>query len=100
MCSNDMTAIGVLHKAYRAGLRVPDDLSIIGFDNIHMRPYTISTIQNGTVRERFSGRASEAIQFGMIGKRTRLKCGATTLRVALPWFPTCLPGTIKISSAG
>jgi DNA-binding LacI/PurR family transcriptional regulator len=36
MCSNDMTAIGVLHKVYRAGLRVPDDLSIIGFDDIHM----------------------------------------------------------------
>ncbi len=41
MCSNDMTAIGVLHKAYRAGLRVPDDLSIIGFDDIHMARVTI-----------------------------------------------------------
>ena len=36
MCSNDMTAIGVLHNAYRAGLRVPDDLSVIGFDDIHI----------------------------------------------------------------
>jgi LacI family transcriptional regulator len=36
MCSNDMTAIGVLHQSYRAGLRVPDDLSIIGFDDVHM----------------------------------------------------------------
>lgn len=36
ICSNDMSAIGVLHKAYSAGLRVPDDLSIIGFDDIHM----------------------------------------------------------------
>lgn len=36
MCSNDMTAIGVLHQAYREGLRVPDDLSIIGFDDVHM----------------------------------------------------------------
>jgi LacI family transcriptional regulator len=48
ICSNDMTAIGVLHKAYRAGLRVPNDLSIIGFDNIHMTQMTIpplTTIQ-------------------------------------------------------
>jgi DNA-binding LacI/PurR family transcriptional regulator len=48
MCSNDMTAIGVLHKLYRAGLRVPDDLSVIGFDNIHMAKVTIpplTTIQ-------------------------------------------------------
>ncbi len=41
MCSNDMTAIGVLHKLYRAGLRAPDDLSIIGFDDIHMARVTI-----------------------------------------------------------
>jgi LacI family transcriptional regulator len=48
MCSNDMTAIGLLQKAYRAGLRVPDDLSIIGFDNIHITQMTIpplTTIQ-------------------------------------------------------
>jgi LacI family transcriptional regulator len=48
MCSNDMTAIGVLHTAYRAGLRVPDDLSVIGFDNIHITEMTIpplTTIQ-------------------------------------------------------
>ncbi len=41
MCSNDMTAIGVLHKVYRSGMRVPDDLSIIGFDDIHMARVTI-----------------------------------------------------------
>ena len=41
MCSNDMTAIGVLHEAYRIGMRVPDDLSVIGFDNIHITRMTI-----------------------------------------------------------
>ena len=48
ICSNDMTAIGVLHKAYRAGLHVPGDLSIIGFDNIHITQMTtppLTTIQ-------------------------------------------------------
>ncbi len=48
MCSNDMTAIGVLHKLYRAGLRVPDDLSVIGFDDIRIAQVTIpplTTIQ-------------------------------------------------------
>lgn len=48
MCSNDMTAIGVLHKLYRKGLRVPDDMSVIGFDDIHIAEVTIpplTTIQ-------------------------------------------------------
>jgi LacI family transcriptional regulator len=41
MCSNDMTAIGVLHKLYRKGLRVPDDISVIGFDDIHIAEVTV-----------------------------------------------------------
>ena len=36
ICSNDMTAIGVMHHLYRTGLRVPDDISVIGFDDIHI----------------------------------------------------------------
>jgi len=48
ICSNDMTAIGVMHKLYRAGLRVPDDFSVIGFDDIHISEVTtppLTTIQ-------------------------------------------------------
>jgi DNA-binding LacI/PurR family transcriptional regulator len=40
MCSNDMTAIGVLRSAHKAALQVPDDLSIIGFDDIHLAQFT------------------------------------------------------------
>jgi DNA-binding LacI/PurR family transcriptional regulator len=36
MCSNDMLAIGVLHQLSRSGLRVPADISLIGFDDIHL----------------------------------------------------------------
>lgn len=36
ICSNDMLAIGVLHRLSRECLRVPDDISLIGFDDIHM----------------------------------------------------------------
>ena len=48
ICSNDMTAIGVLHKLYRTGLRVPDDISVIGFDDIHLAEVTmppLTTVQ-------------------------------------------------------
>jgi LacI family transcriptional regulator len=39
MCSNDMTAIGGLRVLARAGLRVPDDMSVIGFDDIHLAEF-------------------------------------------------------------
>jgi DNA-binding LacI/PurR family transcriptional regulator len=41
LCSNDMTAIGVQHALFEANLRVPDDFSLIGFDDIHLAEYTI-----------------------------------------------------------
>jgi LacI family transcriptional regulator len=41
MCSNDMTAIGVQHALFDAKLRVPEDFSLIGFDDVHMAEYTI-----------------------------------------------------------
>jgi len=41
MCSNDMTAIGVQHALFEANLRVPNDFSLIGFDDVHLAEYTI-----------------------------------------------------------
>jgi LacI family transcriptional regulator len=41
VCSNDMTAIGVLRAAYAAGMRVPQDLSVVGLDDIGFAEYTL-----------------------------------------------------------
>jgi LacI family transcriptional regulator len=41
LCSNDMTAIGVLRAAYTEGLRVPQDLSVIGLDDIDFAEFTL-----------------------------------------------------------
>ncbi|CAL9394516.1 Ribose operon repressor [Streptomyces sp. enrichment culture] len=34
-CANDLLALGVMQTTFRAGLRVPDDLAIVGYDDIH-----------------------------------------------------------------
>ena len=39
-CFNDMLATGVLRGLRRAGLRVPEDCSVAGFDNITFSAYT------------------------------------------------------------
>lgn len=41
ICSNDMTAIGVLRAAYMAELRVPHDLSVVGLDDIDFAEFTL-----------------------------------------------------------
>jgi LacI family transcriptional regulator len=40
LCSNDMTAIGVMRQAYEQKIRVPEDLSVVGFDDIHLTEFT------------------------------------------------------------
>ena len=39
-CYNDTTAMGLLAACHKRGLVVPDNLSIIGFDDIDMAAYT------------------------------------------------------------
>ncbi len=40
LTSNDLTAMGALRAARSAGLRIPQDISIIGFDDIHLAEFT------------------------------------------------------------
>jgi LacI family transcriptional regulator len=39
LCSNDMTAIGVIREAYDLGINVPHDLSVVGFDDIRLSEF-------------------------------------------------------------
>jgi LacI family transcriptional regulator len=41
LCSNDMTAIGVIRQAFELGIEVPQELSVIGFDDIRMADFMI-----------------------------------------------------------
>jgi LacI family transcriptional regulator len=48
LCSNDMTAIGVIREAYDHDMKIPADLSVIGFDDIRLAQFTtppLTTVQ-------------------------------------------------------
>ncbi|HLI76443.1 MAG TPA: LacI family DNA-binding transcriptional regulator [Acidobacteriaceae bacterium] len=40
LTSNDLTAIGAMGAIHEAGLRIPEDISIVGFDGIELSAYT------------------------------------------------------------
>ncbi len=40
ICANDLMALGVLMEAKRIGLKIPDDLSVMGYDGIETALYT------------------------------------------------------------
>jgi len=39
VCSNDMTAIGVMRAAFDLGLNIPRDFSVVGFDDIRLAQF-------------------------------------------------------------
>jgi len=40
LCSNDLTAIGAMGAIFEHGLRVPEDMSVVGYDGIQLSAYT------------------------------------------------------------
>lgn len=41
ICSSDMMAIGVLQEAHLRGVRIPEDLSVVGFDGIDATTWSV-----------------------------------------------------------
>jgi DNA-binding LacI/PurR family transcriptional regulator len=60
ICSSDMMAIGALHAAARLGVRVPEELSIVGFDGIDAANWTIPELT--TVEQPIAQIADTAVQ--------------------------------------
>jgi LacI family transcriptional regulator len=50
-CYNDLTAIGAIEATFQAGLRVPEDIAVIGCGNLRYANYLrvpLSSIDHGT----------------------------------------------------
>jgi LacI family transcriptional regulator len=50
VCANDTVAIGALNTALEVGLRVPNDLTVVGFDDIAMASWPCFDLTTVNVR--------------------------------------------------
>jgi DNA-binding LacI/PurR family transcriptional regulator len=64
--TNDMMAIGVLSAAWELGIRVPDQLSVVGFDDIHLAAYQSPPLTTVIMRESAVAERALRLLFRMI----------------------------------
>jgi len=62
-CSNDLAAVGVLHGAHSLGVSVPDELSVVGYDDLMFAPYLVPALT--TLRMPTTEIVTEAVRTAM-----------------------------------
>ncbi len=73
LASNDLTAIGIMGAVYAAGLRVPEDISVVGFDDIALSSFMPPPLT--TIRLSRAEIAEFAFNFALCRKPARRKRG-------------------------
>jgi DNA-binding LacI/PurR family transcriptional regulator len=66
VCYNDMTAIGALHVIQQHDLRVPEDISLVGFDDISLASYLFPPLTTVRQPKLEMGRAAVAILIQLV----------------------------------
>jgi DNA-binding LacI/PurR family transcriptional regulator len=60
ICVNNFMALGVLRRLRERGLRVPQDVSVVGYDNIHLSEFTCPALTTVNVpRDRIGHRSRQ-----------------------------------------
>ncbi len=90
VAGNDLTAIGILHRAYDGKLRVPEDLSVVGFDDILFAEYTQPALTTVVVPRAEIGRVAFQALWTMLsdpdltGREYRVATRLVTRHSTLP----------------
>jgi LacI family transcriptional regulator len=61
ICSNDMMAIGAMYAAQQLGMKIPDDLAVIGFDDVQLA--SLVRPQLTTIRQPIAEMAMQTCEF-------------------------------------
>lgn len=63
---NDLLALGVLERARQRGVRVPDELSVVGIDNVPVAAMTSPSLTSVEIPRQASGRAAVELLLGLL----------------------------------
>lgn len=96
ICSNDEQAVGALRKLREVGYTVPDDFSLIGFDNINMVQFTTPPITTTCVDRITMGQVAVQLMLDRIKFPNRPVIKATTGVELIERASVCTPRTHKI----
>ena len=83
LCGNDVLAAGALRRARQSGLRVPQDVSITGFDDLELSRLVVPALATVHVPHREMGREAARMLVDMVEGKTEGRSLelATTLRL-------------------
>ncbi|AHF77279.1 LacI family transcriptional repressor [Sodalis praecaptivus] len=73
LAANDMSAIGVMNAAHGAGLRIPQDFSLIGLDDIEMASFSPINLTTIALQRREMGAAATAMVLKMVFQKSPSK---------------------------
>jgi LacI family transcriptional regulator len=84
VCSNDLTAIGVMRQAFELSLDIPRDLSVVGFDDIHLAEFMIPPLTSVQLsRTEIAAKAFTALLESADPECARPSCDVGVIRTNL-----------------
>jgi LacI family transcriptional regulator len=80
LAANDMSAMGTFNAAHERGLRIPQDISVVGLDNIQMASFSFIDLTTINLPKRDMGAAAVTL----LMQRIRKKRTVTAKEVSFP----------------
>ena len=86
-CYNDLTAIGLMLAARRAGLSVPGDLAVVGFDDIPFASYIHPSLTTIAQPKLEMGKSAVAMMLALVSDRDRANASLLTSKGQISVMP-------------
>lgn len=99
LCSSDVDAIGVMHMIQKSGMRIPQDISIVGFDDIEASKYVYPPLTTIAQDKEGMGKKAASILIEMIEGQGGSGSVTAPMHSVLP-TRLVLRGTTRLPDSG